>query len=177
MKKLSMIACCIMMFLSGKAQDAVTDFLNQQKDPDIFTQVNINAKMFQLIADMTDEETVGIIANLTAMKIITAEKENGQYFNQAKHILEKNPVYENLMSIKEEQEDVWMYIREDKGYISELVILVSDEGEFVLINFIGKINLKEISHLAKSVNIDGMEYLDKVKDTPDQKAGKVSRKK
>lgn len=177
MKKLSMMVCCIMMLLSGKAQDAVTDFLNQQKDPNIFTQVNINAKMFQLIADMTDEETEEIIANLTAMKIVTVEKETGLYFTQARHVLEKNPAYESLMNITEEQENVWMYIREDKGCIAELVILVLDEREFVLMNFIGKIDLKKISHLAKSMDIDGMEYLNKVKDTTDRKANKAKGKK
>ena len=103
------------------------------------------------------------------MKIIVADQEIGKYFAQVKLMIEKKTGYEELMSIKEEQEEVWMYIRENKGYIAELVILVSNNDEFVLMNFTGKIDLKKISRLAKSVQIDGIEYLDKVKDASREK--------
>ena len=169
MKKLGMMLCFTILLLSGKAQDLVTDFLNKQNDQGVFTQVNVSSKMFQLIADITDEETEGIIQNLTGMKIIVADQEIGKYFAQVKLMIEKKTGYEELMSIKEGQEEVWMYIRENKGYIAELVILVSNNDEFVLMNFTGKIDLKKISRLAKSVQIDGIEYLDKVKDASREK--------
>lgn len=76
------------------------------------------------------------------------------------------------LQLTEEQEEVWMYIRETKGYIAELVILIGSKSEFVLMNFMGKIDLKKIAKLTKSVNVDGIRYLDKVKDSSGNKVNK-----
>lgn len=175
MRKIFILIVCLSAFMThGRAQDMVADFLKKQNNPAVFTQVNINAKMFQLIADMTDAETESIIQNLTGMKIITAAQKTEEYFKVSRQMLE-NPSagYENLMNVKEENEEVWMYIRESKGCIAELVILVGEKGKFVLMNFIGKIDLKKISRLTKSVNISGVEYLNKVKDTGGNKSPNV----
>lgn len=168
MKKLMMIIgmCCLIM--TAKAQDIIGDFMKNSENPDIFTQVNINSKMFQLIADKAYDDTESIIQNLTGMKILKTDKNSGHYFEEAKKLIEKRfPLYETLMNIKEEEKDLWMYIQENKGSITELVILVRNKEEFVLMNFTGKIDLKKISQLSKSVHVDGMEYLDKVKETPE----------
>lgn len=167
MKKLMMIIsiCCLIM--TANAQDIVGDFMKNSKNPDVFTQVNINSKMFRLIADMAYADTESIIQNLTGMKILKSEKDPGHYFEEAKKLIEKRfSIYENLMNIKEEEKEVWMYIQENKGAITELVILVKKKDEFVLMSFMGKIDLKKISQLSKSVHVDGMEYLDKVKEEP-----------
>lgn len=171
MKKIWIIALCLFgLTISSKGQDIVADFLKKQTNPNVFTQVNISAKMFQLVADITDSETEGIIQDLTGMRILTVDQESEACFNQAKQLLEKQTSeYETLMNIKEEQEEVWMYIREVKGQIAELVILVGDGGEFVLMNFMGKIDLKKMSRLTKSVNVNGIKYLNKVKDAPSKK--------
>ena len=58
---------------------------------------------------------------------------------------------------------VWMYVREKNKEIVELVILVGGKEEFMLMSFCGVIDLKKISRLAKAVNVEGMEYLGKVK--------------
>lgn len=175
MKKIFVLIVCLSAFMAnGKAQDMVAGFLKRQSNPDVFTQVNINAKMFQLIADITDAETESIIQNLTGMKILTTDQKTEEYFKASRQMLE-NPAagYENLMNVKEENEEVWMYIRESKGCIAELVILVGEKEKFVLMNFIGKIDLKKISRLTKSVNISGVEYLNKVKDTSGNKSKNV----
>lgn len=173
MKKLMMIGFLLGMMMSAGAQDMVADFLGRQKNTEVFTQVNISSKMFSLIADMTDAETEGIINNLTGMKILTADKEAGDFFREAKQMLDRRTnEYETLMNIKEEGEEVWMYIRESQGGIRELVVLVGNQEGFVLMNFLGKIDLKKISKLAKAVNVDGVQYLDRMQDSTKNKTSK-----
>lgn len=168
---LILVACMACLVMAGQAQDLFSDFLKKQGNPEEFAQVNISRKMFQLLADMTDSETEGIVENLTGMRILAGRREPEAYFETARQILEGNPEkYESLMNIKEEKEDVWMFIREEKGSIVELVILVRNREEFVMMNFTGKIDLKKIARLAKSVNVDGIEYLDKVEDTAKDKS-------
>ena len=144
---------CIGLFLIGtcsvQAQDLVSDFLAKTKENKVFTQVNISSRMFQMISEITDAETESIIRNLTGMKMLTTEQETDRYFQEVRTMLQKRkPEYEELMSILEE---------------GELVILVGGKEEFMLMSFCGVIDLKKISRLAKAVNVEGMEYLGKVK--------------
>ena len=159
---------CIGLFLIGtcsvQAQDLVSDFLAKMKENKVFTQVNISSRMFQMISEITDAETESIIRNLTGMKMLTTEQETDRYFQEVRTMLQKRkPEYEELMSILEEGEQVWMYVREKNKEIVELVILVGGKEEFMLMSFCGVIDLKKISRLAKAVNVEGMEYLGKVK--------------
>lgn len=159
---------CIGLFLIGaysvQAQDLVSDFLAKTKESKVFTQVNISSRMFQMISEITDAETESIIRNLTGMKMLTTEQETDRYFQEVRTMLQKRkPEYEELMSILEEGEQVWMYVREKNKEIVELVILVGGKEEFMLMSFCGVIDLKKISRLAKAVNVEGMEYLEKVK--------------
>lgn len=159
---------CIGLFLIGtcsvQTQDLVSDFLAKTKENKVFTQVNISSRMFQMISEITDAETESIIRNLTGMKMLTTEQETDRYFQEVRTMLQKRkPEYEELMSILEEGEQVWMYVREKNKEIVELVILVGGKEEFMLMSFCGVIDLKKISRLAKAVNVEGMEYLGKVK--------------
>ena len=159
---------CIGLFLIGtcsvQAQALVSDFLATTKENKVFTQVNISSRMFQMISEITDAETESIIRNLTGMKMLTTEQETDRYFQEVRTMLQKRkPEYEELMSILEEGEQVWMYVREKNKEIVELVILVGGKEEFMLMSFCGVIDLKKISRLAKAVNVEGMEYLGKVK--------------
>ena len=159
---------CIGLFLIGtcsvQAQDLVSYFLAKTKENKVFTQVNISSRMFQMISEITDAETESIIRNLTGMKMLTTEQETDRYFQEVRTMLQKRkPEYEELMSILEEGEQVWMYVREKNKEIVELVILVGGKEEFMLMSFCGVIDLKKISRLAKAVNVEGMEYLGKVK--------------
>jgi len=159
---------CIGLFLTVacwvQAQDLVSDFLAQTKESNVFTQVNISSGMFRMISDLTDAETESIIRNLTGMKILTTEQETDRYFREVQAMIRKRkPVYEELMSVQEEGEQVWMYCRKKNKEIAELVVLVGGKEEFVLMNFCGVIDLKKISRLGKALNVEGMEYLEKVK--------------
>ena len=159
---------CIGLFLIGtcsvQAQHLVSGFLAKTKENKVFTQVNISSRMFQMISEITDAETESIIRNLTGMKMLTTEQETDRYFQEVRTMLQKRkPEYEELMSILEEGEQVWMYVREKNKEIVELVILVGGKEEFMLMSFCGVIDLKKISRLAKAVNVEGMEYLGKVK--------------
>ncbi|MFR6382280.1 MAG: DUF4252 domain-containing protein [Odoribacter splanchnicus] len=131
------------------------------KENKVLTQVNISSRMFQMISEITDAETESIIRNLTGMKMLTTEQETDRYFQEVRTMLQKRkPEYEELMSILEEGEQVWMYVREKNKEIVELVILVGGKEEFMLMSFCGVIDLKNF-RLAKAVNVEGMEYLEK----------------
>ena len=70
--------------------------------------------------------------------------------------------YKELMAVKEKGQDVKFLIHEENGKITEL-ILISSGKENALICISGEIDLKTISKLSKSMQIQGMENLDQIK--------------
>ena len=130
----------------------------------LFNNLFTAARLIVGIAVICIIGIIRIIRNLTGMKMLTTEQETDRYFQEVRTMLQKRkPEYEELMSILEEGEQVWMYVREKNKEIVELVILVGGKEEFMLMSFCGVIDLKKISRLAKAVNVEGMEYLGKVK--------------
>ena len=128
--------------------------------------------MFELFAKISDEqedkEFKELTSNLNSIKILTADslmevRNGGKFQKELMQILPKTN-YKELMIIKEGKQDIRFLIREEKNKISELVMIVTGQGEPVLIFLEGDINLKNISKLSKSMKIKGFEHLEKVDD-------------
>jgi hypothetical protein len=78
--------------------------------------------------------------------------------------------YDELMEVKDAQEDMKFMISEKDGIINELVMVVGGNRSFFVMSLYGEINLKDISRLSHSMNIKGMEYLKKLDEsTPNEK--------
>jgi len=46
--------------------------------------------------------------------------------------------------------------------IEELLLLVGGAEEFILVSFVGNINLSDLSKVASSLNLDGVKHLEKL---------------
>jgi hypothetical protein len=72
----------------------------------------------------------------------------------------KSTDYETLMTVRSKEENIRFLTKEDsKGLIKELLLLVGGKTEFVLISFVGNIDLNKISQLANKLDVKGMEHL------------------
>ena len=68
------------------------------------------------------------------------------------------------MSVNDQGSDnVDFYIKEEGDIITELLLLAGGGEDFVLMSFIGKIDIDKLAELSKSIDIGGMEHLDKMK--------------
>ncbi len=70
--------------------------------------------------------------------------------------------YEELVTVREKDSNVRFVTKEANGVINELLLLVGGKDEFVMMSFVGNIDLSKIARLAKKLNIDGAEHLDKI---------------
>lgn len=175
MKKLIFMVCFLGVWMISPAQDFVKDFLNKQRNPEQFTEVNIGKELFRLAFGQADKDMGDILRNLDQMRVLSSERNAGKYAEEAKLLIGKNSAYKQLMCVKEEGEEVYMYTRESKGDVAELVILVFEKEEFTLINFLGKINLNEISGLANGLNVSGAEQLKRINDKQETKKGEKAK--
>jgi len=70
--------------------------------------------------------------------------------------------YEELMVVKEKDQDIKFLVKEKEDTIVELLLVIGGEGNNALISIRGIIDLKSISKLSKSMNIEGLEKLEEI---------------
>ena len=154
----------VIVFLSFSAltfgQKSVVDKLyDKYSGKKGITSVYISEFMFKLISamDPDDKEFKDLVNELKGIKILSADDEYYDFFK--KNIINQIPLneYQELMVVKEEDDVIRILVKENKGKISELLI-ISDEGDDAsLIVLQGNINIKSMSKLSK---ISGLEQLE-----------------
>lgn len=164
MKKYVVLWVMLCVGFSVTAQDVVSDFQRKYVNGEDFTVVNISAKMFQMMVPVVDPEMEQMVKDLTGMKVLTSNKNAAKYYQEAIGFINRpNSGYEELMSVQEKNENIVMFTKELNGIITELIVIVGGKSDFVLMGFTGKIDLKRIATLSKSMNVNGLMYLDKIK--------------
>lgn len=166
-----MIGAVIMMCsIAASAQnDAIAKFFSKYQSDETFSQVTISGKMFSMMANLsgdTEEEKAMIasISKIKGLKILTkSEARNSrELYKEAISMIPSN-TFEELMSIRDKDKDMKFFTKEAGGKISELVMVMGGNEEFMVLTLFGEIDLKDISKIGKAVNIDGLENLEKVK--------------
>ena len=169
MKKLFVISILLLCTLAASAQnDAISKFFSKYENDDSFTQVVVTARMFGLFAnldaeDPEDQEVIDAVSKVKGLKILTKDNiSNGKemYADAFKMIDSKE--YEELMTVKDRENDMKFLIKEKEGTISELLMVLGGEHEFLILSLVGDIDLKQISKLSKSMDIEGFENLEKL---------------
>lgn len=174
MKKLLFIAAALVSCLaSAMAQDdAISRYFSKYAEDERFTTVYISPKMFSMVAKISTndpewEKTRDVVKDLKGLRVLVADSTNGiPLYREAMSKIPTNE-YEELITVKDKGENVRIMVKESGDVISELLLLVGGADQFVMLSFAGKIDLNKISSLAKSLNVEGAEHLDKVKKHED----------
>ncbi len=170
MKK-SMFLLPLFLLVASLAQaqnDAITRFFDKYTEDERFTVVYISPKMFQMVSKIeTDDEEWNkvreVIKDLGGLRVLTADS-IGNGVALYKEALGKVPTneYSELLTVRDGKENVRIWTKDSGNIIHELLLLVGSPDEFVLLSFTGNIDLDKISRLAKTMDIDGIEHLEKV---------------
>ncbi len=181
MKYLSVLLIAFMGFAmpAFAQEDAITKYFDQYLEDERFTVVYLSPKMFEILGkldldELEDEEAaevMDVVQDLKALRILTSEINTLEFYEEAKRKIDTKS-YETLMTVRHDQENVEFLVKENGDVIEELLLLVGGGENFVLMSFIGNINLKKISKLANSVDVSGMEHLEEL----DKKEGKTKMK-
>jgi len=172
MKYLSLLTIVLIGFLSPlNAQDAITKYFNQYVDDERFTVVYISPKMFEILGkldidELQDEEAqiiMDVVSELEGLRVLTTEETPLKFYEEAKSKINTKE-YEVLLTVRDEGENVQFLIKDEGNTINELLLLVGGEDEFVLLSFMGNIDLDKIAQLAKKLDVKGVEHLDKLEE-------------
>lgn len=177
--KLTKIALTIGMLILvafTNAQTSPTDALFEKYgSKDGFTTVHVAKELFSMFAEISKESTdveikdlEQVLNKLNYIRVLMFDPntKKGDLFNQFKKDMDgiKLQGFTELMTVKETgNEFKFMVKKTSAGKISELILLINGakESGFVTIN--GEIDLKSVAKLSKSMNIKGLENLQKIK--------------
>ena len=174
MKKLMMGVVMMVLSVATYAQgDAIAKFFTKYQDDETFTQVKVSQKMFGLFTNMDvdkpeDKEVLDAISKIQGLRVLAKHetRDSRTLYKEALAVIPNN--YEELMSVRDKDKDMKFYIKEiSAGKISELVMVMGGNDEFMLLSLFGEIDLKKISHIGRKMNIEGLQNLEKMKDRHD----------
>jgi len=173
MKILAFNLALFCLFANANAQTTADKIFDKYSGKDGFTTVYITKYMFDLFRDAKpgseeDEDMAKVLGNLTDIKILAADDDPATPIsvNLYQEVMKQLPVtlYKELMVVKEKDQDIKFLVREEKGKVVELLMLVGGKDESALICIQGIIDMKSISKLASGMNIEGMENLEKIEE-------------
>jgi hypothetical protein len=156
--------------MANAQNDAIAKFFTKYQNDETFSQVTVSGKMFSMMANLdgdTPEEKAMInsISKIKGLKILTkSEARNSRELYKEAISMIPTKDFEELMSVREKDRDMKFFTKESGGKISELVMVMGGNDEFMVMTIFGEIDLKDISKIGKSVNIEGMENLDKINE-------------
>ena len=156
---------------SLQAQDAIETYFDRYMENEDFMVVYVSSKMFSMVSkidiELDDPEAevfLEMASDLKGIRVLRTETSAMTYFKDAAKSINTTS-YEMLMTVRDQGQNVKIWIKEDAdGDIGELLLLVGSPDEFVLVSIFGKIDLEKISQLAKQLDIDGVEHLEKIEN-------------
>lgn len=164
------IAVVGLMIIAGSvfAQDAISKFFTKYQSDESFSQVTVSSKMFGLFTNMEadtpeDKEVLDAISKLKGLRILAKEDaRNARALYKEAFGLIPAKEYEELMSVRDKDKDMKFLIKESGGKISELLMVMGGNEDFMVMSLFGEIDLKQISRIGKKMNVSGLEHLDKM---------------
>jgi CII-binding regulator of phage lambda lysogenization HflD len=175
MKKIIAIAVLMIVVSGAHAQDAISKFFTKYQDDESFTQVNVSSKMFSLFTNMDaetqeDKEVLEAISKLKGLRILHKDNtSDARALYKEAYALIPVKEFEELMSIREKDNDIKFYIKESGGKISELVMIMGSMDDFMVMSLFGEIDLKQVSRIGKKMDVKGLENLHNLDHNDDKK--------
>ena len=165
MKKLVIILVLSIVPFFINAQDFVDDMIDKYQGKKGFTTVVINSGLFDIAAQIDDDEDLqkmkGMIDNIRIIAMDDHYISDVNFFDEIKSQVDTK-AYVELMTVKEHDNDVIFYVSYAGENIRELLLVAGGHDDNAIISIKGNINLKDLASLSESVHIKGFKYLDEL---------------
>ncbi len=166
-----MSAIFLVGMLAFGQQTAVDKIFDKYGGKEGYTTVHISSFMFNLLNSLESDdpeynEFKKATSGINSIKILTQDGGNSESFGE--ELLEMLPrsEYQEMMTVKDQEEEVLFLARESGGKITEFLLIVSGGSDDVLIAITGDIDLESLSSIASGLDIPGMENLDELEKRP-----------
>jgi len=151
---------------------AVMDFHNKYKDNGKYLSVKIEGGLLKMLSgvETNDEETqdfIDAVSKIEAIDVHSINRDDGDFTDSDVKKFKKEVYkekYDELMIVRDGDTDVDFLIKEKKGKISDLLLVVDEPDEFIIVSISGEIDLKTIAKVTENFDIKGRKHLDKLEE-------------
>jgi hypothetical protein len=128
------IAICATALYGQK--DALDDFFNSYSDKDGYTSVTISGNLFGLLKKFDDDpDLADLDRKITSVRIVSREGgsafDGPDFYSDLKGIIRRGG-YEELMKVKNPDENLLFLVRTERDVIKELLMVASGDSETVI---------------------------------------------
>ncbi len=143
---------------AGAQSDPVSDIFDRYANKEGFTVINISGDLVKMISggDKDDNDLRKLTASVTDFRILVHEQDSDKEFPGFHNLifdkLDKG-AYKELMTVKENDQDVNIMMKEENEFISELLMIVSGDDD-VLMRLRGHFKMSDLASLTGMMHMD-----------------------
>lgn len=174
MKTLFVATILMALSASSQAQSIMDNLFEKYSGTEGYTSVYISKYMFDMFRkddaarNQDADELEQVISRLDGIKILVTDDDPAtpvpvSLYKEIMKLIPSSP-YKEVMVVKEKDQDIKFFVKENKDKrVAELLMVIGGPDQSVLLSIIGDIDMKNISKLARTMNVEGMENLNKIK--------------
>lgn len=166
-----MIAILVIPALSMAQNKVIKKFYDKYKGYENVTDIKLQGWVLKLAATFSDEEEAEkLLKKITHLRVLVMDEGNLVSKNEYSRLIKdvKQNAFEELIKIKEDDQNIEFMIREEKETITDVLILVNSPEDFILLSLEGNLKFSDLQNL--NIDIDGGEHFQKLpakkKDIP-----------
>ncbi|MCB0586326.1 MAG: DUF4252 domain-containing protein [Phaeodactylibacter sp.] len=151
----------------------IARFYDKYKQFENVTDVKLQGWLLEIATSFAeeDEDARKLLDKITYLRVLVMDEGNlvspGEYKSLLRDIRQSS--FEELFKVKEGQEDISFFIREKGDTITDVLLLVNGEDDFVLLSLEGLFKFSDLHNL--NIDVDGAEHFEKIPE----KKGDVPR--
>ena len=151
---LLLLAIALLTNTAYAQSDALNGFIEKYKNDQAFTYAFLSKDLFEVAtqADIEDKDWKklhNVIKNIGSLSILATDSiENALPLYREVLTLVPTNIFDELLTVRDGKENVRIWVKEEEGVITDLILLVGSPDEFVLVCFAGNLELGNISELA-----------------------------
>lgn len=142
------------------------EIFNKFEGKEGITSVNISGDMMKFASEIDSKDSgMSALKNITQVRILSLEKAIAQDIVAFENMLKEVPLnnFKELMVVKENKNNVRMMAQENQGRWSDFILIVTGGDDHALIHIQGSVAPKDLQALSKSMHINGMACVNKLK--------------
>lgn len=158
---LTLLIAAFAVVLYGQ-RNSLDSFFDSYSDRDGYTSVTINGNFFGLLRCLDeDAEIEGPERKITSVRIVSRERESGfpgtDFLSEIRGVIRRGG-YEELMTVKDHDDDLRVMVKGRDDAISEILVIASGEKEAV-IQICGHLTREDVDRLSEN-HAEGLAQLE-----------------
>ncbi len=155
-KIINLFICCLITFTSFSQSFIEENYASLANQEDV-TRVTVGEKMFSIAATLTKDakdsdtkEAHKFISKIKSFDLLSVEN-IGDGFSKFKAGLAKCQNFEELIRVKDKENNISIRIDESNDVIHQIIGLIAADSNFVVFNLVGDIDINEINTLINHI--------------------------